>query len=395
MGSFMDKLAGNYKKNPAEAELSDEARSLIKQSFADINEGEYYDYHMHILGMGTNDSGIWLSSDLFSLLHPSDTLKTQSYINAAGIKDKENADKEYLEQLLTSVHFFPKKGQFCVLALDKCYTENGEPDDSNSKLYVPNEWVYKFCEENEDSFIPCISINPYRKDAVAQLERWASRGVRMVKWMPAVMGMDASNDLCVPFYEKMKEHQMVLLTHVGKEDNVPVTKFQPLNNPLLFRKPLDMGVKVIMAHCASAGTNPDLDNEMQPVNNYELFFRLMDEPQYDGILFGDISALTQVNRMGAPLKMALERTDLHHRLIHGSDYPLPALNVLISTQLLLNKGYIKKEVREPLNEIYKMNPLLFDYVLKRCLHHPDDHTIKFPSTMFKYKEELDIQLLNK
>lgn len=120
----------------------------------------------------------------------------------------------------------------------------------------------------------------------------------MVKWMPVNMGMDASHPLCEPFYQKMKEHNMVLLTHVGKEDNVPVTKFQPLNNPLLFRKPLDMGVKVIMAHCASAGTNPDLDNDGCPEQNHKLFFRLMDEKKYEGFLFGDISAITQVNKDG-------------------------------------------------------------------------------------------------
>lgn len=393
MGSIMDKIAGNYEKNPADAPLSPEAELLIKQSFGDINEGEYFDYHMHILGLGTNNSGIWVSKDLFSLLHPADSIKTQSYINAAGIENQDEADVEYLQQLITSVNFFPKKGKFCVLALDKCYTTEGEPDDKNSKLYVPNEWVYNFCNANKDRFIPCISVNPYRRDAVEELEKWALKGVKMVKWMPATMGMDASNVLCEPFYEKMKEHDMVLLTHTGKEDNVPVTKFQPLNNPLLFRKPLDMGVKVVMAHCASAGKNPDLEDKNKSVENYELFYRLMDEPKYEGLLFGDISALTQVNRMGAPLQTVLERTEHHHRLIHGSDYPLPAINVLISTRMLRDFGYIEEKDREPLNEIYNMNPLLFDYVTKRSVKHPKDANIKFPATIFKYKEELGISLL--
>ena len=201
-------------------------------------------------------------------------------------------------------------------------------------------------------------------------------------------GNDASDSLCEPFYRAMKENGMVLLTHVGKEDNVPVTKFQHLNNPLLFRKPLEIGVKVIMAHCASAGTNADLDNDGQPVDNYKLFFRLMDDPRYKGLLFGDISALTQVNRMGKPLATALARTDLHPRLIHGSDYPLPAVNSLISTALLVSSGYLREEEREPLNQIYKFNPLLFDYVVKRRLRHPDDETKMFPASMFMVNEDL-------
>lgn len=390
MGSILDHIAGNYLKNPAEAELSPDAKNLVSSSFEDIEEGKFIDHHMHVLGLGTDGSGIWLNDDLFSLLHPADSLKTQVYISAAGIKNKKRADVEYLEQMVTFVNLFPEEGRFCLLAIDRCYDKKGNLDEGNSKMYVPNEWIMEVCKTGKEKFIPCVSINPYRKDAVEQVEKWAAEGVKMIKWMPAVMGMDASDEICEPFYEAMQKNDMVLLTHVGKEDNVPITKFQPLNNPLLFRKPLEMGVKVIMAHCASAGTNADIDNDGKPVDNYELFFRLMDDPQYDGLLFGDISALTQVNRMGKPLAMVLDRTDLHPRLIHGSDYPLPALNSLISTRLLVSSAFLREEDREPLNEIYKFNPLLFDYVLKRRLKHPKDEAKRFPASMFMVKDDLGI-----
>lgn len=311
-------------------------------------------------------------------------------MNVAGIKNKDQADKEYLEQLISFVSLFPVKGKFCLLALDKCYTKDGRPNEDNSKMYIPNEWVYNICVAYPDKFIPCISVNPYRKDAVEELEKWAKLGVKMVKWMPAIMGMDASDVECEAFYYKMKERDMVLLTHAGKEENVPVLKFQPLNNPLLFRKPLDIGVKVIMAHCASSGSNKDAENHNKREKNYKLFLRLMEEPRYEKILFADISALTQVNRMGKPLEIMLERTDLHHRLIYGSDYPLPAMNSLISTKLLSEAGYINKDEREPLNEIYKLNPLLFDFVLKRRLKHPKNKSISFPPSLFMLNKELGI-----
>ena len=34
---------------------------------------------------------------------------------------------------------------------------------------------------------------------------------------------------------------------------------------------------------------------------FDLFLRLMDEPKYVGLLFGEISAITQFNRMPGPL----------------------------------------------------------------------------------------------
>src|SRR5690554_1849697 len=117
MSSILDPLAGNYKKNPEEASLSSQAKELLQKAFEDIKEGNYCDYHMHVLGLGNSASGIWLNDDLFSLFHPMDAAKTQVYINAAGIENKDRADTEYLEQLVTFVNLIPVKGTYYLLAL--------------------------------------------------------------------------------------------------------------------------------------------------------------------------------------------------------------------------------------------------------------------------------------
>ena len=96
----------------------------------------------------------------------------------------------------------------------------------------------------------------------------------------------------------------------------------------------------------------------------------MAEEQYRGHLFGDIAGITQINRSGKPLRAILKRTEIHSRLVNGSDYPLPAINSLIWTKSLVKMGYISKKDRKHINEIYKYNPLLFDFVLKRNLRHP-------------------------
>ncbi|HVO91989.1 MAG TPA: hypothetical protein VMT22_04075 [Terriglobales bacterium] len=96
----------------------------------------------------------------------------------------------------------------------------------------------------------------------------------------------------------------------------------------------------------------------------------MDEPKYRGLLFGEISAMTQFNRMPAPLATLLTRQDLHPRLVNGSDYPLPAINSVIWTRSLARDSFITDDERQALNEIYDYNPLLFDFVLKRTLRHP-------------------------
>ena len=96
----------------------------------------------------------------------------------------------------------------------------------------------------------------------------------------------------------------------------------------------------------------------------------MEEPRYEGLLYGELSALLQFNRFDGPLQTLLERSDLHHRLVNGSDYPLPGVNALVRTSSLQESGLITEDERGALNLIYRYNPLLFDFVLKRTVRHP-------------------------
>jgi uncharacterized protein len=237
---------------------------------------------------------------------------------------------------------------------------------------VPNGYVVQLAEKYPDIFLPVISVHPYRTDALPELERWAKAGVKYVKWLPNAMGMDPASPAIEPFYRKMKEHQMILLSHAGEEQAVEAEEDQRLGNPLLLRKPLDMGIRVIIAHTASLGTCADLDNGGgMKARCFDLFLRMMEEPRYVGLLFGEISAMLQFNRMPEPMLTILKRQDLHPRLVNGSDYPLPAINFLIRTRSLARDGFITAEEREALNEIYDYNPLLFDFVLKRTIRHPE------------------------
>jgi len=98
------------------------------------------------------------------------------------------------------------------------------------------------------------------------------------------------------------------------------------------------------------------------------------------LLFADISALTQVNRKDN-LDKVLAQDSIHSNLINGSDYPLPAVNIVIQTRALESDGYITSKERESLNEIYDFNPLLFDFVLKRTLRHTQTGQ-RFPISVF-------------
>ena len=92
----------------------------------------------------------------------------------------------------------------------------------------------------------------------------------------------------------------------------------------------------------------------------------MDEPRYTRNLAGDISAVTQGNRMEVVATL-LARGHWHARLLNGSDYPLPGVLPLISLPALVERGLLDPAAVAPLKEIRDHNALLFDFVLKRSL----------------------------
>lgn len=363
------------------AALSPDAEALIAQAFSGLDGREIVDYHVHALGLGDSGSGIEVDPRLRSWTSPVVRLKGLVFMRSAGITDEGQADAQYQERLLSLARGFPRPIRLALLAFDRAYRPDGTVDAERSEFHIPNAFVMDLANRHPEEIVPVVSVHPYAPDAVPRLEALARQGARMVKWLPNAQGMDPSDPALDPFYEVMARHGMILLCHTGHESSVHSPDGQRLGNPLLLRRALDRGVTVIMAHAGNRGSSADLDHPGRQARNFELVLRLMDEPRYRGRLFADLSAVTQTLRNRDDLKVLLERSDLHPRLVNGSDYPLPAISVFIQPWLLQMAGFITGPEREALMEIRRENPLLFDFVLKRSLRHPETGA-RFPAEIF-------------
>jgi len=383
-------LGGDF-KGPPEAlqrKLTPTAKNLIAKAYADIDPSRLVDFHTHILGLGNSNSGVWVNPAMQTRINPMRYFRFQVFKNASGISKNDSADQDYVARLLRLIENLPKPGRFMILGFDKHYRPDSKEDLERTEFFVPNDYIFSLVNKNPKIFLPMISVHPYRKDAVKKLEDWNKKGTRFIKWLPNAMGIDPSDSKLDAYYAKVKELNMVLLVHVGGEGAVHTGEFEKLGNPLLLRRPLDQGVKIIMAHCASQGSNLDLDDPANgEVANFELFKRMMNEKRYEGLLFGEISGLTQNNRFDGPLQTLLEKNEWHSRLVNGSDYPLPALNIVIWTKALVKAGLITKKERQALNLIYNYNPLLFDFVLKRTVRHPETGG-NFSASIFMFPQAL-------
>lgn len=348
--------------------LSAAAQALVDRAWEGVDPARTLDAHVHVVGTGVGGSGCFIGPRMRSWASPVDRLKFNAYAAASGIADVDGDDRQYVDRLLALARGMQPRGRLLLFAFEQFHDEAGKAVPEASEFHTPNAYVLKLAKAHPDVFVACASIHPYRPDCVEALEAAVAQGAHAVKWLPNAMNIDPSSPRCDAFYAALARLRVPLISHAGEEKAVHAEEAQRLGNPLHLRRALGQGVTVVVAHCASLGQNPDLDAPGAPwVDNFALFLRLMGEPQWQGKLFGDTSAMTIVTRVGVPLRTVLRDAGLQARLINGSDYPLPAINVLMQTRAIENEGFITAEERAALNELDAHNPLLFDFVLKRCL----------------------------
>ncbi|GMQ96400.1 MAG: hypothetical protein BMS9Abin15_0069 [Gammaproteobacteria bacterium] len=342
---------------------------VVLKAWEGIDPNLCWDGHVHLIGLGSDNSGIQVHPGMRSIWHPVRYTQFKFYLNASCVTDDAHADSEFVERLLAINATMPKGWKTLLMAFDWYHDESGQPVPDKSTYFTPNDYAMSIAARYPEQFEWIASIHPYREDSIEALEQAASLGARAVKWLPPAMGIDPASSKCDRFYEALVNKDLPLISHGGDEKAVHVEDTQHLGNPLRLRRALDHGVRVIVAHSASLGSSVDLDQgqQGQTLPNTELFFRMMNEPRYEHRLYGEISAITQLNRFDPGLIRRLMHPDWQDRLINASDYPLPGVMPLFSVRQIYRHGLVTDEEAQVILAIRRHNPVLFDFVLKRTL----------------------------
>ncbi len=359
--------------NPCEPprDFDEEEQELFGEALDGIHPSRLWDTHVHLIGRGDSHSGIWVNPRFRKFRHLGWNTRYKFYLDAACLdEDEDEIDTGYVRQLLNLHLQMPKRGKLMLLAFDYYHGEEGKRDLERSTLHVPNAYAARLAARYPREFEWAASIHPYREDCLEALEQAAAHDARAVKWLPQAMGMDPASPLCDRFYERVAALGLPLLVHVGREHAMPVPD-QSLGNPLRLRRALEHGVRVIAAHCGREADGVDLDRGPHGPrrDNFELFSRLMENPDYERLLLGDVSAVFLTIHDNAPARAILERTEWHPRLLYGSDYPLPAIRPLIDTDRFVGLGMLKKTGAKALERVRRYNPMLYHLLLLRLLRY--------------------------
>jgi len=371
--------------NPCKAALPPELANheLVQAAWEELDPAQVWDAHTHLIGVGDGASGCWANPRMDSLLNPLDYVQKLFFMNAgcAHRAPRGQVDAAYAARLRNLVEGMRPGFKMLLFAFDWFHDSKGQPVRERSTFHTPDTYAAALVKAHPDKFSWAASIHPYRQDALDALENAVQSGAKAIKWLPAAMNIDPSSPRCDAFYDALAKHKLPLITHAGEEKAARGDDLQHLGNPLLLRRALERGGRVVVAHCASLGEDRDLDRGANGpwTDSLKLFARLMDEPQYRDTLYADISALPQINRTGH-IRTVLEREDWHPRLLNGSDYPLPGVMPLFSTAKLARLKLLDKTAVPVLDAIREHNPLLYDFVLKRHLNADGK---RFPHGIFE------------
>ncbi len=265
------------------------------------------DWHAHAAGLGYGGSGAFLNEEMRS------NFRFRIFLRWVGVTEKEleaEGDQLVIKRLSEKIARSRYVDQAVVLAADGIVDKTtGALDKQRTQIYVPNDYLARETAKYPNLLFGA-SINPHRKNSIELLEQVVAQGAVLVKWIPSIMGIDPSDESIVPFYRKMAELGIPLLSHTGMEKSFAHAQDE-LSDPLKLALPLKHGVTVIAAHLAATGESEGQDN----------FERLL--PMFTAYpnLYADISSLTQINRLGFLVK-ALKIPWVTERLLYGTDWPL-------------------------------------------------------------------------
>lgn len=309
------------------------------------------DIHCHAAGLGGGGSGCFVSEKLRR------SWKVGFYFRSFGVTRREleeRGDAFGADQLSTLLGQSQHVGRAVVLALDGAVEAQGNLDPGHTEFYVPNEFVAAQAARHPNLLFGA-SINPYRPDALARLDRAAAEHAVLVKWLPNIQLIDPADERLIPFYRRMAELHLPLLVHTGSEHSFTRAKDE-YADPARLRLPLSLGVTVIAAHAAWPGRHEgerDVDRLAELMREY---------PN----LYADISSLTQFNKLGS-LREVLRRPEFRGRLVYGTDFPL------INMPLVSAWFYpLDLSLRQRWHISHIQNPWDRDVALKQALGVPAD-----------------------
>lgn len=296
------------------------------------------DMHFHILGDGKDlnniDDDVYLEFDdnhhwfirVLSVMVEQDLKKMGADFN----QDGKISTDEYLEFVYRVLTQSDEIDGIVLLGLDAVFSpNNGELDKIKTDLWVSNRFLSRKVKElnqrlqddgiQTKGFFFGASVSPNRRDWESELDYVLNEtDAVLIKWIPSVQHIHLMDGGHKDYYKTLADNNMPLLCHVGPEYAFPEgIRKRHLDQFRYLEKPLQYGVTVIAAHCATP-VFPFIDENQ--TKEFSAFMKNANGGDQVK-LWADTSALSLSSRIS--LIPEIVETFPPEWLVHGSDFPIP------------------------------------------------------------------------
>jgi len=254
----------------------------------------------------------------------------------------------------------------CLFGVDARLDPLGTEIDRDPTVCAATEDVLAVSAQHSDLFIPFLSVNPRRPDALERIDEYVARGCRGAKFLQNYWGVDLRDPSFIPYYERLAAHGVPLIMHIGSEYSIASdARYERVD---MLELPLACGVTVIAAHMGLGRIEHRLrfwrNLSPDPETFDRDYFILLERLEQEANLYADISAIL-VPLRARSLRHLSEQRQIHHKLLFGTDYPVPFT-------ILLNSYDLSWSTRQQIDVIH--NP--FDRYLEAVMEYfPAGHPI--------------------
>lgn len=258
----------------------------------------------------------------------------------------ENPYKEYVRTITSNTRESKHIEKIVLFGVDERVDDEGNTTHRDITVCASNEDLLEVYNENEDVIVPFFSVNPMRPDAIELVEKYHSLGFKGAKFLQNYWGVDTKEERYLPYFEKLAQLNIPLIVHIGSETSVH--SFKSCEGIDMLEAPLKAGVTVIAAHMALSyeplGILKALSRNPKYFN--EDYFTLLAMLEKHDNLYADISAiLTPVRAKVLP--HLSKQTQIHDKLLFGTDFPVPFLDVFNTHDLPLKKRFKISKIKNP------------------------------------------------
>jgi len=265
----------------------------------------------------------------------------------------------YLEAMARSIEQSRYVEKTCLFGVDSRLDERGEETDRDGTVCAMTEDVLAAAARYPQQFIPFLSVNPRRPGALELIDEYVEKGCRGAKFLQNYWGVDLNDKRFLPYYEKLKAHNIPLIIHIGSEYSInSFAAFERIN---MLDLPLASGVTVIAAHMGLGRIIHKLpfwrNLSKNPRYYDDDYFKLLEKLTTHDNLYADIAAILAPLRARA-LRHLADHREVHHKILFGTDYPVP-FSIRVNTYDLPSSA--RKRINQQANPFDRYAEAILEY----------------------------------